>query len=269
MKALKGLQQKRRLAWLVIAIAGSHLLAHMSQAADLPRTPDGKPDFSGYWQALGQHDHGIEPRNYEREVSPSRGIVLDGYIPYQPWAIEQRDRNYAKRDKADPRLRCLSLGTPRALYFPEPFQILQRPRDITVLFQHSHRARTIHTNDSDHPPGGIGFWFGDSRARWEGDTLVVSVADFNGETWLDRTGHFHSDSLHVTERWEFLDADTIQYHATLNDEKVYTNPWSLQVLLYRHKEPGFQLIENTCYTVEYDKFYPYPAGADAQAGTGQ
>ncbi len=149
------------------------------------------------------------------------------------------------------------------MYYPEPFQIFQRDRDLTLLFQHSHRSRTIHTNDSLHPDGPIGFWFGDSRARWEGDTLVVDVVDFVGETWLDRAGNFHGEALHVTERWSYLDADTIAYQATLEDPDVYTRPWEISVLLYRHKDPGFQLIENTCYTLDYDQYYPVPASQAA------
>ena len=107
--------------------------------------------------------------------------------------------------------------------------------------------------------GPIGFWLGDSRARWEGDTLVVDVVDFNEETWLDRAGNFHSDQLHVVERWSFVDANTIAYRATLEDPQVYTRPWDLSVLLHRHREPNFQLVENYCFTLDYDRFYPVPS----------
>ena len=89
---------------------------------------------------------------------------------------------------------------------------------------------------------------------------MVDVTDFNGETWLDRSGNFHSDQLHVVERWSFLDAHTIQYQATLDDPTVYTRPWSLAVILHRHREPNVQLIENYCSTLDYDRFYPVPVG---------
>ena len=88
----------------------------------------------------------------------------------------------------------------------------------------------------------------------------MDVTHFNDETWLDRAGNFHSDALHVVERWSFLDANTIDYRATLEDPKVFTRPWSLGVQLHRHREPDFQLIENYCYTLDYDKYYPVPAG---------
>jgi hypothetical protein len=89
---------------------------------------------------------------------------------------------------------------------------------------------------------------------------VVDVTDFNDETWLDRAGNFHSDQLHVVERWKFLDANTIEYRATLTDPEVYSKPWSLSVLLYRHREPNFQLIEDYCFTLGYDEFYPHRSG---------
>ena len=117
--------------------------------------------------------------------------------------------------------------------------------------------RTIHTNGTLHPEGPFGFWLGDSRAHWDGDTLVVDVADFNDETWLDRAGNFHSDALHVVERWTLLDANTLEYRATIEDPKVFTRPWTLSVILHRHREKNFQLIENYCFTHEYDEYYPF------------
>lgn len=227
-------------------------------ASGIPRTADGHPDFSGIWETLSAADYGIEPHSGRDDGPPFAGIVEGGSIPYQPWALEQRARNFAARAEADPRTRCYTLGTPRGIYYREPFQILQRPQDVTLLFQFGHSVRTIYTNNTQHQPGPLDFWAGDSRGRWDGDTLVVDVIHFNGFTWLDRVGNFHSDALRVQERWTYVDANTIRYEATLEDEKVYTRPWRLSVLLNRHREPNFQLIENYCFTREYDKYYPVP-----------
>jgi hypothetical protein len=143
------------------------------------------------------------------------------------------------------------------VYYPEPFQILQRERDLTLVHQFGHQVRTIHTNGTGHPKeSGQEFWLGDSRGHWEGDTLVVDVVDFHDETWLDRSGNYHSNDLHVVERWSFLDANTIRYHATLEDPRVFSAPWSLEVLLHRHREKNFQLIEDYCFTLGYDEHYP-------------
>jgi hypothetical protein len=240
-------------------LLGALLFASHAIHAEHPPAAGSYPDFSGIWQTSSAADSGLEPHASRPGAPPSPGIVEGGVIPYQPWALEQRARNFAQRDSADPARHCFSLGTPRGIYYAEPFQIFQRERDLTLLFQSGFRARTIHTNDSLHPEGPIGFWFGDSRAHWEGDTLVVDVADFNADTWLDSAGNFHSEQLQVTERWRLLDDNTLLYQATLEDPAVYTRPWNLSVTLHRHQEPNFQLIENTCYTHEYDQYYPVPA----------
>ncbi len=239
---------------LMVAFA----LATSPASAEVPRSADGHPDFSGIWQTLGNVDSGLEAHAVRRDAPPGPGIVEGGTIPYKPEALAKREQNFADRAHADPARQCFTLGTPRGVYYPEPFQIFQRDRDLTLLFQTSHRARTIHTNDSSHPEGPIGFWFGDSRAKWEGDTLVVDVVDFSGDTWLDSAGNYHSENLHVTERWKLLDENTLQYSATLEDPQVYTRPWNINVLLHRHREANFQIIENTCYTLDYDQYYPVP-----------
>lgn len=224
----------------------------------IPRTADGKPDFSGIWQTLNAAEYDLEPHTARKDAPPGPGIVEGGAIPYRSEALAQRKKNFEARATADPRLKCFTLGTPRGIYYPEPFQIFQRARDVTLLFQFGHSVRTIHTNNTLHPPGHIDFWLGDSRGKWEGDTLVVDVVSFNEDTWLDRSGNFHSDALHIVERWRFLDANTIEYKATLEDPKVYTRPWNITVQLHRHREPNFQLIEHYCYTLDYDQFYPTP-----------
>jgi len=247
-------------SWLV-ALGVALALAESALAADndIPRTADGTPDLSGIWKVLENVDYDLEPHHGREDAPPGRGVVEGGKIPYQPWALEKRAENFASRHVLDPRLKCYTLGTPRGQYYPEPFQIFQRPRDITILYQFGHSVRTIHTNGTKAPEGGNRlYWLGDSRGRWEGDTLVVDVTHFNDKTWFDRAGNFHSEALHVVERWTPIGPDHIEYQATIHDPKVFTRPWTINVLLYRQKEENFQLIENYCFTHEYDEFYPLP-----------
>jgi hypothetical protein len=258
----------RTTGFLVLLVASALPVARATVAAQtsaIPRTHDGKPDLSGIWQTLSEADYDLEPHSTRQDAPPSRGVVEGGVIPYQPWALAQRAKNFAARATADPRTRCFSLGAPRGIYYPEPFQVFQRARDVTILHQFGHSVRTIHTNGTEHPEGPLEFWAGDSRGRWEGDTLVVDVTYFTDQTWLDRAGNFHSDALHVVERWTLIDANTIDYNATLEDPKVFTRPWTLGVLLHRRREPDVQLIENYCYTLDYDTFYPYPAKTEGAA----
>ncbi len=225
-------------------------------SAAIPRSADGHPDFSGIWQTTSAADFDLEPHSGRKDAPPGPGIVVEGQIPYLPKALAQRQKNFEARHTEDPRLKCYTLGVPRGIYYPEPFQIFQRPRDLTLLFQFGHSVRTIHTNGTQHPDNPNDWWLGDSRGHWEGDTLVVDARHFNDETWLDRAGNFHSDALHVTERWQFIDANTVRYQATLEDLQVYSRPWDIEVILHRHREKDFQLIENYCFTHEYDAYYP-------------
>ena len=246
-----------RATLLSCALVSTALMASAAQAAEkLPRLANGKPDFSGIWQTTSLGDFDLEPHSPRKDAPPSAGIVEGNVIPYLPAALEQKKKNFAARATNDPRAKCFTLGVPRQIYYPEPFQIFQRERDVTLLPQFGNSLRTIHTNGSLHPTEDNDFWLGDSRGHWEGDTLVVDVTDFNDETWLDRAGNYHSDALHVVERWQFLDANTIHYKATLNDAKVFSRPWSLNVYLHRHREPNFQLVENYCYTLDFDQYYP-------------
>ncbi|MFO6448342.1 hypothetical protein ACLBKU_14510 [Erythrobacter sp. NE805] len=262
-------------ATLLLALSGALLSpAHQSVSAqvapagapqrapaDIPRAADGKPDFSGIWQVLGEADYDLEPHAGRRDAPPGPGVVDTGRIPYTPEALERRNRNFAVRATEDPRLKCWVLGVPRGVYYPAPFQIFQRDKDLTLVHQFGNQVRTIRKDGSDHPEEKQQeFWLGDSRARWEGDTLVVDVVDFNEETWLDRAGNFHGPDLHVVERWSFLDANTIAYSATLDEPGIYTRPWTVSVQLHRRRDPGFQLIEDYCYTFEYDSFYPHKDG---------
>jgi hypothetical protein len=251
---------------LATLLTSALLLVGSAHAADkIPRLANGKPDFSGFWQTTSLADFDLEPHSTRKDAPPGAGVVEGNFIPYLPAALEQKKKNFAGRDTADPRLKCWTLGVPRGIYYPEPFQILQRPQDVTVIFEFGDSVRTINTNGSLHPTDENEFWLGDSRGKWEGDTLVVDVNSFTEETWLDRAGDFHSDQLHVVERWSYIDANTIDYKATLDDPKVYSRPWTLEVMLYRHREKNFQLIENYCYTLDFDKYYPFPK-KDGESG---
>jgi hypothetical protein len=239
--------------WLAALI----MVPAMAAEQKIPRLPSGKPDFSGIWQTTSPADYDLEPHAGRRDAPPGAGVVEGGTIPYLPEALAQRKRNFDRRAALDPRLKCWVLGVPRNVYYPEPFQIFERDRDLTLLHQFGHQVRTIHTNGTLHPlEQDQGLFLGDSRGHWEGDTLVVDVTDFIDETWLDRAGNFHSDKLHVVERWKYLDANTIEYRAQLTDPEVYSRPWNITVNLFRNRDKNAQIIEDYCFTLEYDQYYP-------------
>lgn len=251
----------------ILFLVSLFIFSWQSQAAEkIPRL-NGKPDFSGIWQTTSAADYDLEPHSARIDAPPGPGVVEGGEIPYKPEALAKRKQNFDNRFKADPRLKGWTLGVPRGIYYPEPFQIFQRARDLTLVHQFGHSVRTIHTNNTDHPQDPNDWWLGDSRGKWDGDTLVVDVKHFNDETWLDRSGNYHSDALHVVERWTLLDANTIEYTATIEDEKVFVRPWNISVILHRHREKNFQLVEDYRFTLDYDQYYPYPAERAPKAQT--
>ncbi|MGZ5029124.1 MAG: hypothetical protein ACXWAT_01095 [Methylobacter sp.] len=243
---------------LLTGMLMSALLTGPAAAADkkIPRLANGKPDFSGIWQTTSAADYDLEPHSNRKDAPPGAGIVEGNTIPYLPNALEQKKKNFAARATDDPALKGYTLGVPRGIYYPEPFQIFQRKQDLFLVHQFGHSVRTIYTNGTEHPEDPNDWWLGDSRGHWEGDTLVVDVKHFNDHTWLDRAGNFHSDALHVIEKWKYLDANTIEYNAAIEDEKVFSRPWNISVILYRHREKNFQLIEDYRYTLDYDQYYP-------------
>jgi hypothetical protein len=228
----------------------------ISSAAAIPRAANGKPDLTGIWQTLSTADWNIEPHAASKDTPAGLGIVENDVIPYQPWALAKRNENYAQRATLDPAAQCYMPGVPRVNYTPLPFQIFQSNKQLTFLYQYAHTVRTIHANGTPHPKGHIDWWLGDSRGHWEGDTLVVDIVDFNDQTWFDHAGNFHSDELHVIERYKLIDADHLDYNATIEDPKVFTRPWNINLILYRHKEKNFQLLEHECYTFDFEQFYP-------------
>jgi hypothetical protein len=227
--------------------------------AATPRTADGKPDLSGIWQVMNTAAWDIQDHSAQNGVPAGIGVVVGNEIPYKPEALARKQQNAANRATADPETKCYLPGVPRIMYMPYPFQIFQKPEQLTMLFEYVHATRYIYTNGTPHPPGHIDWWMGDSRGRWEGDTLVVDVIDFNEETWFDRAGNFHGDQLHLVERFTPLDRDHITYDVTVEDPGVFTRPWRMSMILYRHREPNAQLLEYDCFGFDNEFHAPPPS----------
>jgi len=249
----------------------------------LGRTADGKPDFSGIWQAnneahwdLQAHEArpgavtqpGVYPE-YDFARVPAAPVVAlgaaagvpaslgvvdgDGEIPYKPEAAALKKENAENWIDRDPELKCYLPGIPRAMYMPYPFQIVQSTNKIQMVFTFANAARTIHLDEVEGPPDDT--YMGHSVGRWEGDTLVVSVTGFNGKNWFDRAGNFHSASMRLEERFSPIGPNAIRYEATIDDPEVFTRPWRIAMPLYRRLEPNIQLIEYPC--IEFAEEFLY------------
>lgn len=227
-----------------------------------PRTADGKPDFNGLWQVLNTANWNIQDHSGELGVPPGQGVVEGNEIPYQPWALAKKQDNYAKRATGDlTESECFLPGVPRATYMPYPFEIVQTPSSIAIRYEFAHAFRTIPMNGSPHPEGFPPTWMGDSRGRWEGDTLVIDAVNFNDQTWFDRSGNFHSDALHVVERYAMTSPDHIAYEATITDPKVFSRPWKMSMPLYRRTEKNVKLLEYECvFYLQEQRYGRVPSG---------
>ena len=212
-----------------------------------PRTPDGYPDLQGIWQVLNTAAWDIQDHGARLGVPAGKGVVEGNEIPYQAWALPKKQENVANRLTADPETKCFLPGVPRITYMPYPFQIVQSRDQVTFLYEYIHTIRYAFMNGKPHPEGHIDWWMGDSRARWEGNTLVVDVIHFNEETWFDRAGNFHSDALHVVERYTRTGPDHMLYEVTIEDPKVFTRPWKMSMPLYRRVDTNMELLEYECY----------------------
>ena len=243
------------LVWssLLLAVAtldASGQNAERSAAFVPARLWDGKtPDFRGIWQARGTAHVNIEGHRGEKGVAASPSIVIDppdGKIPYKPEALAQRQKNYAARDTADPSLKCYQAGVPRATYVPSPLQILQGPEGtLAIVYQENHAFRVFYPDTRPHFDA-ADFWMGDTRYRWEGDTLVADVAALTDQMWMDQAGNFHSPDVRIVERYRMTDADTIEYEARIEDPAVYSKPWTLKTVLERVKRRDARIIEDEC-----------------------
>ncbi|HEY1307994.1 MAG TPA: hypothetical protein VGF24_30785 [Vicinamibacterales bacterium] len=228
-----------------------------------PRTADGKPNLNGIWQAMNTANWDLEAHSAAPSpikelgttgaIPGGTGVVEGGAIPYLPDALKKKKENQANRLKLDPEVKCYLPGVPRAVYMPYPFQILQSTKHIMMLHEYAGAVRTVYMADQTEAPADS--WMGWSNGKWEGETLVVDTKGFNDLSWFDRAGNFHSDALHVVERFTPRSADTLNYEATIEDSKTFSRPWKISMPLYRHVEPNAQIMEFRCVEFVEDLLY--------------
>ena len=223
----------------------------------IPRAADGHPDLTGVWQGgsnrrgsweeansgLGVGGTGKDP---SAPVAPASGDRVPGReaAPYQPWAAKKVLESFNKRGIDDPAAFCLPPGVPRTTIVGLfPLQIIQTPRQIVILYEYMNVFRVIPMN-AKHPDDIVPTYMGDSVGHWEGDTLVVDVTGFNDKTWLINTGTFHTEALHVTERYTRVDKDQINYDVSMEDPNVLTKPWIYHTTIMLRE--GTRLSEYPC-----------------------
>ena len=249
---------------VAIALIAFMLNSGAAPAAGQQSAPTlgGRPNLNGIWQALNSANWDIQehaarpgpPQLGALLAAPAGlGVVEGNEIPYQPWALDKKKQNFEKRWSLDPEAKCYLPGIPRATYMPFPFQIIQGTDKIMFTYEFAAAVRVVHMDQVPKSP--VDTWMGHSLGRWDGNSLVVDVSSFNGQTWLDRSGNFHSEALRVTERYTPEGPNVIQYEVTLEDPKVFTRPWKISMPLYRRLEKNIQLLEFRCVEFSEELLY--------------
>lgn len=229
------IRARRRSNRLLLAVL---FAAAISRAADL----------RGIWMTDSNADAGLEHAHVIVDPADSR-------IPYRAEALARQTQNFTRRAAADPETRCFQPGVPRAAYRRSPFQMFQNGRAVYIVYQDAHTYRIIYLDGSPHNEG-LGYAMGDSRGHWQGKTLVVDVTSFSDSTWLDAAGNYHSDELHVVERYTRTNPDTLTYEATIEDPKVFRRPWRIRIPLRLQK--GIQIMEDECEEGENGRRHHLP-----------
>lgn len=273
--AVAGAAVAASIPWFITSVSGQQPPAYRA-----PRAADGHPDLNGIWQALNTANFDIQthvarpamavrPGPYGPvpaaavlalgavgSVPPGMGIVEGDEIPYKPEALAQKKKNQDNWLTADPEVKCYLPGVPRATYMPYPFQILHSAKAIFFAYEYAGATRNIYLKDPGPAP--VDSWMGQSVGRWEGETLVIDVTGFNDQTWFDRSGNFHSEQLHVVERYTRTGPDHLRYEATIEDPQVFTRPWKISMPLYRRIERNAQLMDFKCVEFVEELLYgPY------------
>jgi hypothetical protein len=235
-------------ATLLLASATAYAqYSHKGPSAPAPRTPDGKPDFSGVWNGRG---------NYLNQQVP------EGKLPYTP--AGEAAYKYNMTAAVDPGSLCVLIGIPRASVDFEAFQVLQKPDRMAFIYERSWSWRAISIDGREHPKQVDPSFFGNAVAHWDGDTLVVDVIGLKGEkVWGDSQGHPRSDAMHIVERWSRPDMDHLKVDMTLDDPKYYTQP--LKITSVFDLQP-FELIEQACDENNVDQYHLGP-GLGTKDGT--
>lgn len=238
----------------------------------VPRATDGHPNLSGYWNAANNGGAVFEVQKHPvaRPGYPAgNGAIVDppdGMIPYQPWAAEKARDNFEHHLADEPELHCYMSGLPNQMYRQFGFQILQPAGYVVMNWEFMHSYRIIPTDNRPHVlPATTKLFQGDSVGHWEGDTLVVDTTNLNDRTWLDSAGNFHSDQMHVIERFTMVDDRTINYEATMEDPKVVTKPWKIAFSFSRNMQPNYEQMEFACIEGNQDEsHYTQATGGPAK-----
>jgi hypothetical protein len=251
----RGKEFEMRNLFIGLMVAAGVLALSSGMLAQTPRQPGGAaktpaaagtPNLSGVWaiDRGGNVDYG-EGRTREP-------------LPMQPWTAKQYEYNRDPqapngnrgRIELDPRSHCFPPNPNFLMTYSDPFEILQSPERVLIVYEYDHWIRQIWINEQ-HPKDLSPSWMGHSVGKWDGDTLVVDTVGINGISWLDGAGHITTDALHLVERFRRANHDAIEYEVAFEDPKAYTKPWT-EKRVYALK-PDWKILERVFCEDRYQK----------------
>ena len=236
--------------------------------SDISFGPNGKPDLNGVWQVMNRANYNLESHSASAamqlvdgpivpiphpdilalgavgSVPAGLSVVEGGEIPYKKSALKIRDENRKDWLNRDPEIKCYLPGIPRATYMPYAFQIFHSSEAVFFAYEYAGATRNIFFSDPGDAP--VDSWMGQSWGYWEDNIFIIKSNGFNGQTWLDRSGNFHSDKLQVTEKYTLIDDHVMDYEATIEDDETFTRPWKIKMKLYRKLGDDAQLQQFKC-----------------------
>lgn len=253
---------------MIAAIIVIAMSSTTNALAEVPRLENGQPDLNGVWQVMNSANYDLlaHPARAAMAMQPGPfgsvpaeevvalgavgavpaglSVVEGNHIPYLPGKAALQVENQADWLRRDPEIKCYMPGVPRATYLPFPFQIFHSDKALFIAYEFAGAARNLLLEDPGEAP--VDSWMGQSHAWWEGDTLVVKVTGQNDKTWFDRTGHYHTEALVVTERYTLVNEHVIEYSATIEDPNVYSRPWIIRMPIYKRVGVDAQLLQFKC-----------------------
>jgi hypothetical protein len=238
----------------------SNKSATPNSSATMPTgSPSGKmPDISGDWNRDGKRGGFGSSLSLADPTGAKRGS--EGDIPYQEWArtktLSERPNTGADAqfgNSTNPQLLCDPVGVPAIYQWPAKTRFVQTPDAVYILYEYGVSFRIVWLNGK-HPDDPDPQWWGHSIGWYEnGDTLVVDTVGFNDKTWLDEAGHPHSEKLHLIERYQRIDPETMRLDMTIDDPGAYTKPWST-FKYFAAVHTGFLRYQWACTVREVQEF---------------
>ncbi len=224
-----------------------------AKAATAPNAKFDPHDLTGVW--LTNHRSTNNYRGMTTEAGiPPRTPSADALFKSRKTGRETTEKEAVPPAFGnDPIMECNPYGFPRILFYTDPVEFINAPGRLIMFFQGQRNIREVWMDGRSLPKDPDKRWLGYSVGKWEGDTLVIDSAGFDGRAWLDQYGNVYSDDMHFQERWRRTAPDILEVTYKLDDPKSYTKPWISTVKQFK-RQPRGEIREQFCAPMDEKRF---------------